>query len=872
MAASDPKKDGAPKAKPDSASATAPRKRRKRTVGGGAADDCFTCASRGAKCDRRRPYCSQCLDLGRDCSGYKTTLTWGVGVASRGKLRGLSLPVSGGQPVAPQKRRSSAAQDDENKVRKRQSAQPSPISSTFQAGTLTANTSAYQWPRSAGNTGAYANISDPAGWNREVSSAPSTSNTPSYQVNTGFNGGSPAIYNNPTSVPSDPGWGINDLSQSPLPTAGLKVGGYAGGPPVTSNDSIRHQWIRGAPPILRVSGNNTQALPGSGASSSLSPQWSPSGLSSETGSMDEVDAESAYRRYSLYPDQAVSFHMSLDASLPSSLPQLLLDQSVGSTPRIRYLMSYYLEVIAPVIVAFDSPTNPYRVHILRLAQDSMALQHAVAALSASNMRQRRDRKISSTERTLPARRSSLAHRALTDGTFSQQYGVADPDELTKEELYHKGMAIKSLNAQLSDPVLRLSDSVLATLLILCLFHICETGVAKFQTQFAGVKKLLALRSRSLTGESEEGKWYTRMFTWFDAMTATINNREGQLQGDYLDTAASSNEEWALENLAGCDGRLFKIIGSLGRLNLLSQNKPVEFRSSVESAPVTVTLPPSMIHYTPPPAISNDILTSLFSPIEQAPLQMTSNPEDVDVTGMHTRFWTEWHAVRQALESWRLDIQSTQRMPSVSHVQVPILPAHSYISPPSSPLSQCLVAPDNLTDLSNISESFRYSSLLYTERLAFPDLPSDHPRIQSLVLSALHYISAVRSDVYLLWPLFITGSECIFETHRTLIRQRCKDIQKDSGFFNNISCLELLEKIWARSPNGNGEVTRRKNADTTTAAEKSFPGDYISDSIITSEDGMSSATTYNVYAPGSGAGFRWRKVIESEGLDGEYIVV
>lgn len=76
------------------------RKRRRRAPAGGAADDCFTCAKRGVKCDRKRPYCSQCLEIGNDCSGYKTQLTWGVGVASRGKLRGLSLPVAKAPPVA----------------------------------------------------------------------------------------------------------------------------------------------------------------------------------------------------------------------------------------------------------------------------------------------------------------------------------------------------------------------------------------------------------------------------------------------------------------------------------------------------------------------------------------------------------------------------------------------------------------------------------------------------------------------------------------------------------------------------------------------------------------------------------------------------
>lgn len=79
--------------------AAAVRKRRRRAPAGGAADDCFTCTKRGVKCDRRRPYCSQCLEVGNECSGYKTQLTWGVGVASRGKLRGLSLPIAKSPPV-----------------------------------------------------------------------------------------------------------------------------------------------------------------------------------------------------------------------------------------------------------------------------------------------------------------------------------------------------------------------------------------------------------------------------------------------------------------------------------------------------------------------------------------------------------------------------------------------------------------------------------------------------------------------------------------------------------------------------------------------------------------------------------------------------
>ncbi|KAL7267125.1 hypothetical protein RUND412_010301 [Rhizina undulata] len=73
--------------------ATPTKKRRRRAPATGAAEDCFTCRANSIKCDRRRPYCGPCLDVGIECRGYRTQLTWGVGVASRGKLRGLSLPI-----------------------------------------------------------------------------------------------------------------------------------------------------------------------------------------------------------------------------------------------------------------------------------------------------------------------------------------------------------------------------------------------------------------------------------------------------------------------------------------------------------------------------------------------------------------------------------------------------------------------------------------------------------------------------------------------------------------------------------------------------------------------------------------------------------
>jgi hypothetical protein len=55
--------------------------------------DCRVCNRRRIKCDRRAPTCAKCEKRGLTCSGYGVLLKWDQGVASRGKLKGKSLPV-----------------------------------------------------------------------------------------------------------------------------------------------------------------------------------------------------------------------------------------------------------------------------------------------------------------------------------------------------------------------------------------------------------------------------------------------------------------------------------------------------------------------------------------------------------------------------------------------------------------------------------------------------------------------------------------------------------------------------------------------------------------------------------------------------------
>ena len=521
-------------------------------------------------------------------------------------------------------------------------------------------------------------------------------------------------------------------------------------------------------------------------------------------------------------------------ALSIQFPYNMTYMQVGNTRPLRELINYYDKVISPVIVAFDRPSNPYRTHILRLASESQALQHAIAALSASNLRMRKDYEQASSAKRLAlsdsshdtlhdasVRKSSIAHSILRDSISESEISI--PGQPSHRELIHKSESIKALNASLGDVSQRHDDSVLATLLVLCLYHICDTGVAKFKTQFAGVKKILALRNKWTA--SRESRWLITTFRWFDAMTATVNDREGQFdEDDPLDTLLEP-DDWALENLAGCDGRLFNIVSRLGRLNLLSQGKPVSGASRLR--PIAARQSTNGFY---------NLSTTNIDGNGWSKVDPGNTASEVD--GPRDQFWMEWNAVRQELNDWQFD-ESTIPM--------------AMISPDPLSLDHGTDMDFSNLDLKNISESFRYSALLYTERLAHPNTPSSAPNYQALVEQAIHYIDKVKSDVYLLWPLFITGTECVLPEHRELVRQRCLSIQDDSGFFNNMSTLRILEELWRSS----GEDGNNVHVDSPSGHD-GFTGDNDKKGSLLNN--------------GSGSAFRWRKAMMASAMDGEYIVI
>jgi hypothetical protein len=473
--------------------------------------------------------------------------------------------------------------------------------------------------------------------------------------------------------------------------------------------------------------------------------------------------------------------------------------SVSSTtsdlsPRISFFLDYYEKIICPSVVVIDSPTNPYRENILSLSSSSQSLTHAICALAACNLRMKRKQSLGQDHwRHQPFELELQDHinggpsRPTCVRRTSCQPIAPDSsnDSTLQEEYQHRSLAVSLLNQQLSDPSKARHDCVLATLFILCHYRMCESGIAQFRTQFAGVKKILGMRESGV--ETGNWGWMETLFTYFDGIAASINDREAQLRGGYLSMIATtpSNPNHALENMAGCDSQLFKTIAILGRLNLLSQHRPVladPLNTSLECLAQRPRRP------LPSPGLAGQALADFYnlhahnfdgngfaSTLDDDAtfplLTSTSSHDD-----LRTTFWAEWKSARLALQEWEFE------------------PRRLVATLPTAPSST------QLRDFGYISEAFRYSALLYTERLACPNLPSSHLNFQNLVSQVLYYVTSLEQgsgcEKFLLWPLFISGSECVNELQQSIVRTKCREIMGRSGYLNNLAGLEVLEKLWA----------------------------------------------------------------------------
>jgi len=800
---------------------------------------------------------SQCLEIGKDCSGYRTTLTWGVGVASRGKLRGLSLPIANSNASAktsngiadPKPQSSPSKQFTSSPTKSHEHdggakvdegnyldgfGQSTDINTTNFATTGIPPSGPIPIPTSAPGMGwhvpgfnehleGYSALSGKPDrlnlrprplqrlcttsivpYEDSVFSAPSTGSVSNF---------SDSDYGSPTEFPQSP---------DEVPLAETFINRY-------SDRFMYHDVLHTPETYKFVEAPRSYPVTTEYIASSVGSDLS------TNGSAELYSPPSEYVGPTSLADILRPSDLSTIEEVPSQIPMngttdteyfgdgysttittfgnewgVTIPRSVDPTsfnhlsPRMQFLLNYYDKAICPVLVAFDGPTNPYRQYILHLAVSNKALQNAIAALSTNNLRMRGLKELQ--------RYGNESVDHLTADEIRDMH--SDP---TPEELRYKSTSVQLFNSSLKTALSAADDSNLATLLVLCLYHVCDSGFSKFKTQLAGVQKLLCMRDRR-NGISEFVGWIQMFFTWFDVMTSTVNDREAQVRCDAFDMLNLSANLGALEHLAGCEGRLFKLIAQLGRLNLLSQNRPV--RDTPAASQMRTPRPSPGVKPASKDYYSLDG-NGWGSPVTLSPSAAFAPDALLAAADSRHEFWTEWHYIRARLAAWEAD------------------PAGG--GGPSPVGSDA----DN-AEIQHISESFRHAALLYTERLGSPHLPASAPQLQALVATALRHIAAIPVascvNKFLLWPVFIVGAECVRPADRATIRMRCVEIMKESGFFNNLSGLEVLERVWAEDDAADGCA------------------------FVQAPDGADAPMLSAL----GGQAFRWRRAMVR--VDGEYIVV
>ena len=768
------------------------KKRGRRTLNTGAANDCFACQELHVRCDRRRPYCTQCLEHGKKCSGYKTALTWNVGVASRGKLRGLALPIVTSERTS----RRSITKGRKKWVISNRMPEPGPASSDF----CPATTTQTFYPAAEKGTKQFGLVNmDSPHSATSLNSDPLAARCPwAPQSDIHI---SPCMCKRPRRYSSEPllvpaldhlqGYqdfpmpaNISDLyddrvfgtSAEYSPTAAFKgrPARELSGPRASLDSSNGEMCTTSHEPggwsLENCSGPNPDPLATDHTDHKplpTFPAW--------TSTADNIFLRGSCDAYGFPTNGEIWNDSRADPNIRHSIQDegtnIDVQNVVGNwtpgfsqsrvTPdgkinKVQFLIDYYDRVVPPISATYGNSSHPYKSNLLRLAVASKAVQHALAALAANYMRQRSAAIASMTRSKQPFSkffhdefvRYSFVHNTLDAGRNQSAFVHSNGNSV--DEIFFKETCFKLLNEQLAAVERRRAESLQAAILILCLEHTCTMGLENLKRHHVEVAEMLSLHGDSSIIDFEAMTWLAVMFTWYDSMVVTGGQGREHVADASMIPSSAYKESWSVGILAGHNCKLFDIITQLnsnvgdqmGRGSSLQATKLGFGRmsSSFDKGFDYCSMVPNQDDGSQP-----------------APL--------VDArVGLCVQFWRERGDVRAELEQ-------TRNPPS----------------PKAAALQQ--------VNSTHLSEAFRYVALLYNECVVLRHAEEVQAHVQTLMKRLIYHVSSVPNDLSLLLPLFIAGLKSPSEQTCQLLGAACLDMQEDSQFLKNISAMELLQHLW-----------------------------------------------------------------------------
>ncbi|KAL2074472.1 hypothetical protein VTL71DRAFT_8250 [Oculimacula yallundae] len=159
----------------------------------------------------------------------------------------------------------------------------------------------------------------------------------------------------------------------------------------------------------------------------------------------------------------------------------------GTIPYMHHFITFCCRFLA---YSNDNEGNPFQEDLIPLASSSPALLHSMTALAAGHL-----------SRSQPQHVITAAN--------------------------HYSMALRELNASLSDPTIARADSTLGACLLLCVYEICQSESSLWLEHLQGARDLILFRGGPNTND-----YLTRFFSLLDISGSLSSGGGPLLQGNY----------------------------------------------------------------------------------------------------------------------------------------------------------------------------------------------------------------------------------------------------------------------------------------------------------------------------------------------------
>ncbi|TVY30028.1 Transcriptional regulatory protein [Lachnellula hyalina] len=185
----------------------------------------------------------------------------------------------------------------------------------------------------------------------------------------------------------------------------------------------------------------------------------------------------------------LSDHPALHLTRPSGQSFVIEfpDIDRATVPYIHHFASFCSRFLA---YPNDSEGNPFQEELAPLAISSPALLHSMAALAAAHLS-----------------RTQKHHEIIATNYYS--------------------MALRELNAGLSDPAVARSDSALGACLLLCVYEITRSENSTWHEHLQGARDLILYR-----GGPKKDDYLTRFFSLLDVSGSLVSGTGTLIQGTY----------------------------------------------------------------------------------------------------------------------------------------------------------------------------------------------------------------------------------------------------------------------------------------------------------------------------------------------------